>query len=278
MFRGALALAAPDRAFGGFSGLLLEPDGAILAVTDQAHWLSARLQRDPEERLVGLDGATLLPMRDSNGRRLSAGREGDAEALARLPDGRLLVAFERWHRLRVFDSPKGPGLPFPAPPGIAALPPNAGLESLTALADGRLLAIAEAVAEDGTAPAWIGSGNGRAWVERRYRPSPDFAAVDAAGLPGGGALVLERRASLLAGFSCRVAWLPARALELPELAPRVLAELAAPLLADNYEGLAVAEAADGALDVLLVSDDNFSFLQRNLLVLFRLERLALASS
>jgi hypothetical protein len=185
------------------------------------------------------------------------------------------VAFERWHRIRVFASPEAPGLFFPAPPGIATLPGNAGLESLTVLADGRLLAIAEATGEDGTAPAWIGRGDGGAWQERRYRPAPDFAAVDAAGLPGGGALVLERRASVLTGFSCRICWLPAAALAAPVLAPRELALLTAPLTSDNYEGIAVAQRADGALDVAIVSDDNFAFFQRNILMLLRLDPAAL---
>lgn len=274
-FHGALALSAPDRAFGGFSGLLIEPDGGLLAITDQAHWLSARMERDAEGTLSGLAEAALLPMRDGNGAPLRPGRTGDSEALARLPDGRLLVAFERWHRIRVFASPEAPGLFFPNPPGIATLPGNAGLESLTVLADGRLLAIAEATGEDGAAPAWIGRGDGSAWSPRRYRPGPDLAAVDAAGLPDGGALILERRVSLLTGFTARIAWLPPAALAAPVLEPVELAAIAPPLVSDNYEGLAVARRADGRLDVALVSDDNFSLFQRNILMLLRLDPAAL---
>jgi hypothetical protein len=274
-FRGAVALTAADRAFGGFSGLLIGADGSLLAVTDQAHWLRARIARDRAGMLTGLAGAAVLPILDGNGRPLASGRAGDAEALARLPDGRLLVAFERWHRLRVFASPEAPGLFFPAPDGIEALPSNAGLESLTALADGRILAIAEATGEDGSAPAWIGRADGRGWQPRRYRPAADFAAVDAAGLPGGGALVLERRAGLLTGFSCRLCWLPEAALASPVLAPVELAAIAAPLTSENYEGIAVAQRPDGALDVALISDDNFAFFQRNILMLFRLDPAAL---
>jgi YD repeat-containing protein len=272
---GALALSGQERAFGGLSGLLIEPDGRLLAVTDQAHWFAARMQRDAAGRLTGLADATLTPMRDGNGAPLRPGRAGDSESLARLADGRLLVGFERWHRIRAFASPQAPGVFLPHPAGITTLPANAGLEALTVLDDGRLLAIAEATGPDGTSPAWIGTGDGAAWDARRYLPGPGLSPVDAAGLPGGGALVLERSVSLLTGFACRIAWLPPAALGLPVLAPADLATLAPPLLSDNYEAIAVAQRPDGMLDVALASDDNFSLFQRSILMLLRLDPAAL---
>lgn len=276
-FKGALALSAQERTFGGLSGLLIEPDGRLLAVTDQAHWLEARMVRDEAGILTGLADAMLWPILDGNGAPLRPGRAGDSESLARLPDGRLLVGFERWHRIRAFDSPRAGGVFFPHPPGITTLPANAGLEALTVLEDGRLLAIGEATWPDGTAPAWLGRGDGSAWDARRYRPGPDLAAVDAAGLPGGGALVLERRVSLLTGFTCRIAWLPPTALAAPVLEPVELAALAPPLLSDNFEAIAVARRQDGMLDIAIVSDDNFSLFQRNILMLLRLDPAALRS-
>jgi hypothetical protein len=276
-FRGALALSAQHRAFGGLSGLLIAPDGSLLAVTDQAHWLAARMERDGEGRLADLADATLTPMLDGNGAPLRPGRASDSESLARLSDGRLLVGFERWHRIRAFASTASPGLFFPAPPGLATLPANAGLEALTVLADGRLLALAEAASPDGTCPAWLGAGDGSIWEQRRYRPGPDLVPVDAAGLPGGGALVLERRVSLLTGFTCRIAWLPPAALARRLLEPVELAAIAPPLLSDNYEAIAVAPRGDGTLDVALASDDNFSLFQRNILMLLRLDPAALPS-
>jgi hypothetical protein len=276
-FWGALALSAQHRAFGGLSGLLIEPDGRLLAVTDQAHWVWGRMERDGEGRLAGLAEAGIAPILDGTGAPLRPGRAGDAECLARLPDGRLLVGFERWHRIRVFASPASPGLFFPAPPGLTTLPANAGLESLTVLADGRLLALAEAASPDGTCPAWLGAGDGSIWEQRRYRPGPDLVPVDTAGLPGGGALVLERRVSLLTGFTCRIAWLPPAALARRLLEPVELAAIAPPLLSDNYEAIAVAPRGDGTLDVALASDDNFSLFQRSILMLLRLDPAALPS-
>ena len=42
---------------------------------------------------------------------------------------------------------------------------------------------------------------------------------------------------------------------------------------DNMEGLSVHRAADGALVLTLISDDNFSFIQRTLLLQFTLAEL-----
>src|SRR3546814_2184883 len=71
-------------------------------------------------------------------------RRQDAEALARLPDGSLLVAFEREHRLRRFPADLGGRAEvFDAPPGLAEADINAGIEAMVTLADGRLLAFSE---------------------------------------------------------------------------------------------------------------------------------------
>lgn len=270
VFHGALALAADHPEFGGFSGLLLDADLGLKAVTDRGAGLTARLVLDDRGALAGLAGARLFPLRDARGRPLGAGARGDAEALARLPDGRILVAFERQHRIAVHAALDGPGLPFPAPPGLAAAPANGGLEALTVLADGRLLAIAERLPgrAPGTVAAWIGGPDGRSWRQVDHRVAEGFVPVDAAALPDGGVLVLERRFGWLAGFVSRIVRLEAGSLDAAPLAGREIARLAPPLLADNFEGIAVAPTARGLM-VALLSDDNFHPLQRTLLLLFR---------
>ena len=50
--------------------------------------------------------------------------------------------------------------------------------------------------------------------------------------------------------------------------PELLAEIAAPLAVDNFEGVAAVRAPDGGVRLYIVSDDNFSPRQRTLLLAF----------
>ena len=51
---------------------------------------------------------------------------------------------------------------------------------------------------------------------------------------------------------------------------REIAELRAPLTLDNFEGIAVHQLSDGTNRLTLISDDNFSPLQRTLILQFDL--------
>jgi hypothetical protein len=250
---------------GGVSGIHLAPDLTLSAVTDQGRWIEARLSLDP----LALRDLRHGPLRDGSGQPLPAGRNGDAEALARLPDGSWLVAFERWHRIRRHARLDGPGTGFDAPPGIEAAPSNGGLEALAVLRDGRLLALAEDLpgGPARTTAAWLGTPRGArvAWERRAYRPAEGFVPTDAAGF-GGGALVLERRFSLFGGFEGRLGHLPR--LDAPLLEAETWLELPPDAPAENWEGVAVARLADGRTLLVLVSDDNLRSLQRTLLLAY----------
>ncbi|MDP8995291.1 MAG: esterase-like activity of phytase family protein, partial [Pseudomonadota bacterium] len=108
----------------------------------------------------------------------------------------------------------------------------------------------------------------------RYRPPEGNRVTDAAALPDGQLLLLNRRASLLEGFS---AILSLAALPEPGrgaiVEGRTLAVLAAPLPVDNMEALSVTR--EGGRTILwIASDDNFNpLLQQTLLLKFALEDL-----
>lgn len=271
---GGLTLNTAAWGFGGLSGLHLEPDLTITAVSDLGRWWRSRLILR-QGRLAGLGEVLHGPLRDAAGAPLRRGTAGDAESLARLPQGDWLVAFERQHRVMRYRDIAGAGTPIEAPPGLASAPANGGLEGLTPLADGRLLALAEQLhgpAGQETRAAWFGTWQaGRVtWQPTSYLPAPGLEPTDVAPLPDGGALVLERRFSLFGGFGARLAHLPAEILRgAPPLTGQTWLEMPPDAPAENWEGVAVARHAGRDL-VALVSDDNQSPWQQSLLLLYAL--------
>jgi hypothetical protein len=268
---GGLELNTSAWGFGGLSALNLAPDLTLTALSDRGRWWRAPL-RLSEGRLAGIGDVAYGPLRDAAGAPLGQSANADSESLARLPNGDWLVGLERWHRILRYRDLAGPSQPFEAPPGLEAAPRNGGLEALTVLADGRLLAIAEDLpgSEPETRAAWIGTFQGPriSWRRTEYRPASGLVPTDAAALPDGGALVLERRFSLFGGFSARLAHLPAAALRgMAPLAGETWLELPPDAPAENWEGVATARHQGRTL-VALVSDDNQSPFQRTLLLLY----------
>ena len=269
---GGLVIDAKALGGGGFSGVHLAPDLTLTLISDRGHWAEARLLLDGLTPL-GLQPLRHGPLRDEAGKPIPRGFAADAEALARRPDGTWLVAFERRHRIRAYRRLDGPGLYVAAPPGLEAAPPNGGLESLAVLQDGRLFTIAETFTPPDRPElrhAWLGAP-GR-WTPLYWQPAPGFHPTDAAILPDGRALVLERRYSLLGGFSARLVMTAPDALRSAREGAVLRGETIlmlndAPLPSENWEAVAVTRFGDQTL-VALISDDNESVLQRSLLLLF----------
>ena len=275
-FMGGLWLTSPDNGFGGFSGLSVSDSATglqILAVSDQGDKLTARLILE-DGRLRGLDNATIEPLIDLDGKPIAGKALGDAESITRLPDGRVLVGFERNHRIWAY----GPGLTgtarvFETPQALKKAPSNGGLESIANWPDGRVLAVTEQMkTEDGNNAAFLFQGG--AWTTLEWKPSaPAFEPSDAAVLPGGDLLVLERYWSALApaSLSSRIMRVTGRSVKpLALLQGEMLAELKAPLVTENFEGLATFTNASGKTQLLVISDDNFSGAQRTLLLSFEM--------
>ena len=275
VFKGGLMLNSPDKRFGGYSGLLVSPDGSRLrAVSDEGGWLEARLVYDARGFLTGLADAQLGALLDPQGRPLQDKAWQDAESLTALPDGSLVVGFERQHRLWLFRGAQpfaAPAEEFTAPPlATLRVPANGGLEALAAFKDGRLLALTEeAKDEHGNLRGFLLQA-GR-WWPLSYRPHDTPAPSDAAALPNGDVLVLERSYSPVSGVWVRLRRVAGDALQPGALLdPPVLAEFKPPLAIDNFEGLATSERGGETL-VYIVSDDNFSAVQRTLLLMFALQ-------
>ena len=272
-FLGGLALRSDAPAFGGLSGLSVTADGRLAAVSDRGHWFTARIVRNDAGRLVGLADGEMGPLRDAQGRPVEEAWR-DAEALERLPTGDWLVSFARAHRVWRYPAEtgglQGRPVPFRAPEGIARAPANGGVEALAPLPDGRILMLAQGLKREGGARAgWlVGAGGSEALG---YRTASKFLPTDAAVLPEGDVLVLSRHFSVLGGARARLERVPAGAIGAGAvLQGTLVARFQHPLTVDNFEGVAAVQGEDGATLVYILSDDNFNFFQRTLLLLFRL--------
>ena len=276
-FRGGLELTSPSREFGGISGLRMEPDGSrFLAVTDTGRWLRGRMIYSGSAP-VGIADAEMAPLLGPDGKPLMARGWHDSEAITE-DGGAVYVGLERVHRILKYDFAKdglqARGVPIPVPPEFGGLPGNQGIEALAIVPKGLPLAGTLIVL---TEAALDIAGNNKGFL--LGGPSPgafsirrvdNFDVTDCTLLPGGDLLILERRFSFLSsairirriasGDLRRGATVDGSVVFYGDFGQRI----------DNFEGLGLHRAASGEIVLTLVSDDNFSRLQRTLLMQFTL--------
>ena len=231
------------------------------------------MRYDTRGWLIGLESGRIGHLKGLDGKTLKGKRTQDAEALTRLSDGSLVVAFERAHRVWRYGPSEPPfgGRPvaLPTPPGLGGLPRNHGLEAMTVLADGAVLALAQDRNGAGRFPGYRWRA-GR-WQPLSYPAAGGFEPSGATRLPGGDLLVLERSYSFLGGLVVRLVQVEQTQLdEPPKLRPRALGELKPPLTLDNFEAIDSRRGPSGETLVYILSDDNFSPWQRTLLLQFAL--------
>jgi hypothetical protein len=277
-YRSGLILTSRFRGFGGLSGLRLDASGErFIAISDHGSWFTGRIVYRGRE-MTGLDDVEAAPMLGSDGRPITARGWFDSESIA-LDGPFVYIGLERVNQVLRFDFSKGftrsRGEVVPLPPAAKKLPFNKGLEALVmvpkglALA-GTLIAISErGLDRDGNLIGFLigGPTPGQFSVRR----SNDFDVSDAVLLPSGDLLVLERKFSWLAGVGIRI-----RRIALKSLAPGAVvdgpsifdADLGQEI--DNMEGIDAHVTPEGDTVLTMVSDDNFSMVQRTLLLQFKL--------
>ena len=277
-WRSGLVLTSPFRGFGGLSAIRLDAKGErFISLSDKGSWFTGRIvYRDRE--MTGLADVEAAPMIGPDGRPITARGWFDSEGLA-LDGSIAYVALERVNEVLRFDFSKGfiraRGEVVAMPPLVKKLPYNKGIEGLVFVPKGRPLAGTLIVfSERGLDP----EGNLIAFLvggptpgQFAIRRANNFDISDAALLPSGDLLILERKFSWLAGVGIRIRRIP-----LAQVAPGALVDGPSIFEADlgqevdNMEGIDAHVTPEGDTVLTLVSDDNFSLLQRTLLLQFTL--------
>lgn len=292
-FRSGLALTSRFPGFGGLSGIRLDAKGErFISFSDKGSWFTGRIVYQGAE-MTGLADVEAAPMLGADGKPITARGWFDSESIA--VDGSFVyIGLERVNQVLRFDFSKGFTRSLaevvPMPPAVKKLPFNRGLEALVmvpkdqskdqpknqtkgakelALA-GTLIALSErGLDANGDLIAFLVGGPSPGQFSVRRTNAYDIS--DATLLPSGELLVLERKFSLVDGIGIRIRRIP-----LASLAPGALVD--GPVIfeadlgyeIDNMEGIDSFVTPEGDTVLTMVSDDNFSMIQRTLLLQFTL--------
>jgi hypothetical protein len=263
-FLGAWALTSNDARVGGISALHVEA-GEALAMSDAGWRIRFPLPetRNPVRAEVAMIAEGPGPADDKSNR--------DAESLV-VEGGSAWIGFEQANAVWRYDGRRFGRRSSAAPPAMRRWSDNAGPEAMVRLADGRFLVFAEGNGGDSEIALFAGDPAvpGTPALRLRYRPPEGYRVTDAALLPDGRLVLLNRRVALFAGFTARltVAALPGLA-EGALISGEEVAAFEGGVTRDNLEALSVTR--EGARTLLwIASDDNYNPLQRTLLMKFAL--------
>jgi hypothetical protein len=277
-YRSGLALTSRFPGFGGLSGLRLDAKGQrFISFSDHGAWFTGRIVYQGRE-MIGLDDVEAAPMLGADGRPITARGWFNSESIAL--DGSLVyIGLERVNQVLRFDFSKGftrsLGEVVALPPAARKLPFNKGLEALVFVPKGlplagTLIAMSErGLDANGNLIAFLVGGPTPGQFSVRRTENYDIS--DATLLPSGELLVLERKFSMVDGVGIRI-----RRMALKSVAPGAVVDGPAIFEADlgnevdNMEGIDAHVSPEGETVLTMVSDDNFSMIQRTLLLQFTL--------
>lgn len=265
-FLGGWVIRSNDRRFGGISALHVEGK-EVTALSDAGSVIRFAL---PES---GRAEANIMRLPDGPS---PSGKKGtrDSESMA-VRRNRLWIAFEGENEVWRYSRTGLKAEASAKPPAMKGWPANGGSEAMLRLPDGRFLILAETKELGGGAteallfdgdPALAGTKTRRI----AYRAPKGYLITDAALLPDGRLLFLNRRFALTEGVSAKLTLAPKPDWNKVEaLSGTGIVHLQPPLTVDNMEALSVTQ--EGGRTILwMASDDNFNPLQRTLLLKFAL--------
>ncbi len=278
-FVGGLEMVSPTRDFGALSAIGLRAgSNRFVMVADTGFFVIGDIARDQTGVPTGLSGVQITQIPGPGGATTSAKWQADAEGIA-IDGERLLVSFEREHRIVTF-AEDGAGYRYARtdqpPVPLRELRQNRGFEGIAFASAaspfaGALVGVSEkSLDRAGNIMGFVQQPDGTSH-EFSVRRTDEFDVTDIGFLPDGDLILLERRFTILTGVAMRL-----RRISRGDIVKgatvdgNVMLEADMRYQIDNMEGLAITVDPDGVPRLTIVSDDNHSLLQRNLLLEFRL--------
>jgi hypothetical protein len=278
-FVGGMEMTSSSRDLGGLSALRFLGAGAeFIGVADTGFWFAGTVERNEAGAPAGISSFRMRAMPDGSGTRERRKWEADAEGLI-VKGGEVTASFERVHRIATgaLDaetleiSLADEKLPAPA----QELRNNKGFETLALspesgpLGGARVAVTEKSLNKSGDIYAAVMEGpkQGIFFVARNGA----FDITDGDFLPNGDLLLLERRFNMADGIAMRLTLVKGDDIKPgATVSGESLLEADMGYQIDNMEALDVWRDADGGTRVTLLSDDNHSILQRNILLEFKL--------
>lgn len=273
---GGVQYASKEGLMGGLSGIrLLDHGKKFMAVSDQGNWFRGMIQRSPEGIVRNLVSVAYQALRDRKGNAITTKKRGDAEGIE-IVGSKVLVSFERKHRVNryKFDFEKldSKAKRFRDKIPTTGIKSNKGLEAIVALRPrmdaplGKtpvLVFSEDARDKSGNIRGFISKKNNQ-WQPLAIRKHEGFRITDSAQLDDAHILVLERQYNPIFGSACQI-----RKIAIADIHPGAV--LDGPVIfsadgdqeIDNMEGLSIWHREDGQIMITMISDNNFSPLQRN---------------
>jgi len=266
VYLGGWAMRGDDPRFGGISAMHVDKK-RVTALTDAGSLIRFAVPgaRSGKGSIEALRDGPGNPDKKS---------DRDAESMA-IYGGQAWIAFEKTNAVWRYRGADWRSDAHASPPAMRKWPSNAGSEAMLRLPDGRFLIFSEGKKRgDGSTEALLFDGDpARAGTKASslgYRAPAGFSITDAALLPDGRILFLNRRFALLEGVAAKLTVGHLSAVKAGAvLTGREIATLRPPLTVDNMEAMSVAREGEKTI-VWIASDDNFNGLQRNLLMKFTL--------
>jgi hypothetical protein len=260
-FAGGIELVlGPASPLHSLSDFKLIGDNGFISVSDAGDLVRGRLVLDRRGRLIGVEALRHRRLTLRDGTPIADKADGDAEGLAMITNGDLLVSFERDHRIWNYGPPDAPAArPEPVRRPEFAFPLNDGMEGVSVRPGG-----------------WRAAGeSGGVWDCSLARCDVVTAPPETPLADSDFRITGMDRDSVSAGFFVvqrsyrRPIDVRANVRRLDEngvLGP-ILVALSLPGTTDNFEGIAAVAQGD-ATRLYILSDDNNNRHQRTLLLAF----------